>query len=88
MTVFHKPIEKRVLTSVSDTSASSGGELVGTDLMGNLYIDALRAALVVRQLGATILTGLTSNVDIPKLNTTATSHWVARTRQSTQATRI
>jgi HK97 family phage major capsid protein len=51
--------------------------LIGTDLMGGMYIDALRAKLVIRGLGATTLSGLRSNVDIPKLNTSATAGWVA-----------
>jgi HK97 family phage major capsid protein len=69
--------EKRVITSESNTAVSGGGELIGTDLMGGMYIDALRAALVIRGLGATVLSGLRSNVDIPKLNTSATAAWVA-----------
>ena len=77
MSVFHRPIEKRVITSESNTAVSGGGELIGTDLMGGMYIDALRAALVIRALGATVLTGLRSNVDIPKLNTSATAGWIA-----------
>src|SRR5207247_2837557 len=75
--VFHKPVERRVITSESNTAASAGGELIGTALMPGAYIDALRAALVIRGLGATVLTGLVSNVDIPKLNTSASAGWVA-----------
>jgi HK97 family phage major capsid protein len=77
MQVFHQPIEKRVITSESNTAVSGGGELIGTDLMGGMYIDALRAALVIRALGATVLADLRSNVDIPKLNTSATAGWIA-----------
>jgi HK97 family phage major capsid protein len=75
--VLHRPIEKRVVTSESNTSTAGGGELIATDLMSGMYIDALRSALVIRGLGATILTGLVGNIDIPKLNTSATVGWVA-----------
>jgi HK97 family phage major capsid protein len=77
MSVFRQPIEKRVITSASDTSVAGGGELIGTDHMAGLYIDKLREALVIRKLGATILTGLVGNVSIPKLATSATSGWVS-----------
>jgi HK97 family phage major capsid protein len=68
LSVFHERIEKRVVTT---------GTTVGTDLLGDRFIDRLRAALRVRQLGATVLTGLVGNVDIPRLATSATTAWVA-----------
>jgi HK97 family phage major capsid protein len=68
LSVFHERIEKRVTVT---------GTTVGTDLLGEQFIDRLRAALLVRQLGATTLTGLTGNVDIPRLTTSATHGWVA-----------
>jgi HK97 family phage major capsid protein len=75
--VFHQPVEKRVVTSESNTSTAGGGELIATALDSANYIDKLRSALVIRQLGARILTGLTGNVDIPKLETSASVGWVA-----------
>jgi HK97 family phage major capsid protein len=75
MSVFQ--VEKRVITSESNTATAGGGELIATNLAAGMYIDILRSALVIRGLGATILTGLTGNVDIPKLSTSATVGWVA-----------
>ncbi len=54
-----------------------GGNLIATDLMGQMYFDRLRAALKVQMLGATVLGGLTGNVDIPGLKASATTGWVA-----------
>ena len=64
--------EKRVLTAGGD-----GAPLIGTDLMGSQYIDILRSKLVLRRLGARVLNGLVGNVDIPKLETSATAAWFA-----------
>jgi HK97 family phage major capsid protein len=47
------------------------------DYLGNEYIDRLREAMVIRRLGARVLSGLVGNVGIPKTQTSATSHWVA-----------
>jgi HK97 family phage major capsid protein len=68
--------ERRVLTTGLPVTGP-GGNLVATDHRGDLYIDALRAALVMRRLGARVITGLVGNVDIPKMKTSATSGWVA-----------
>jgi len=77
MSVFHKPVEKRVITSDFGSPPVGGGNLIATDHLGNQFIDTLRAAMIVRRLGARILTGLVGNVDIPKLKTSATTAWVA-----------
>ncbi|MCC6611176.1 MAG: phage major capsid protein [Burkholderiales bacterium] len=77
MSVFHRPIEKRTITSAQASPDAGGSNIVGTDHRGDLYIDALRARLVVRRLGARVLSGLMGNVDIPKLSASATSGWVA-----------
>lgn len=76
MSVFNHPLEHRVIT----TSAPGGGpgsNLIGTDHLGGQYIDLLRSKLVIRRLGARILSGLVGNVDIPKLKASATAGWVA-----------
>jgi HK97 family phage major capsid protein/HK97 family phage prohead protease len=71
LAVFRQPVERRQLTAAGD-----GGDLVGTTHRGDLYIDRLRAALVIRRLGARVLTGLLGNVDIPRGKDSATSAWV------------
>ncbi len=68
--------EKRVVTTTLPT-AGPGSNVIATDYLGLQYIDRLRAALRVRRLGATVLTGLVGNVAIPRLKASATSGWVA-----------
>lgn len=63
--------ETRVLT----TSAAS--ELVSTDHRPDLYVSALVASSVVRSLGATVLSGLTGNVSIPRETDSPAIGWVA-----------
>jgi HK97 family phage major capsid protein len=75
MSALYEPVEKRVVSnSLTD---GGGGDLIATDHMGGMYIDKLREALVIRQLGALTLSGLVGNVSIPKLTTGATAGWVA-----------
>lgn len=84
LAVFHQRIEprdrERLERRVVTTAAPVGGpgsNIIATDYMGNMFIDRLRAALRVRQLGATVLSGLVGNVDIPRLKASATAGWVA-----------
>jgi len=72
MSVFHKRLEQRVVTG-----AGEGSNIIATDLRGDQFIDVLRAKMVVRRLGARVLSGLVGNVDIPKLSVSASSAWVA-----------
>lgn len=53
-------------------TATEAGNLVPTELRGDLFVDALRNNLVVGRLGATVLAGLTGNVDIPRKATPTT----------------
>lgn len=57
--------------------AGPGSNLVATDYRGDLYIDRLRNALKIRQLGATVLSGLVGNVDIPRMRQSVSTGWVA-----------
>lgn len=76
LSVFHEPVEQRVLTTAAPVGGP-GSNLIQTTLDGAQFIDRLRNALRVRQLGARVLSGLVGNLDIPKLKTSATSGWVA-----------
>lgn len=69
---FHRPIERRVVTP-----AGAGAGIIGTYLDESLYVDALRAAIVGTKLGARYVTGLDTNIDIPRLAATAQAQWVA-----------
>ena len=76
VTVPLAALEKRVLTTTAP-AGGPGGNLVPTDHRADLFIEPLRARLVVRRLGARVLSGLTGNLDIPRLTKSAVGHWVA-----------
>lgn len=69
-------LEKRVTTTALP-AGGPGGNLIATELHGEMYFDRLRAALRVGSLGATVLNGLVGNIDIPGLKTSVTTGWVA-----------
>lgn len=73
--IFHQPVEERVLTTAAPV-AGPGSNIIATDLAGNQFIDILRAKLVIRLLGSTILSGLVGNLDVPALKASATTGWV------------
>ena len=56
--------------------ATSGAAVIGTDHLAGSFIDNLRAQSVVGAAGATILSGLTGNVDIPKKTGSAAFGWL------------
>lgn len=56
---------------------ATGGALVGTQLLSGSFIDLLRNKARVMQLGATVLSGLTGNVDIPRQIGSSQAFWVA-----------
>lgn len=64
--------------------AGTGAYLVATDNLGGSFIELLRNRMVVRQMGATILSGLVGNVTIPKQTAGATAYWLAS--ETTQIT--
>jgi HK97 family phage major capsid protein len=66
--------ETRVYTTTLP-SGGPGGSLIQTDV-GPL-IDILRARLIIRALGATVLSGLQGNLSLPRLKASATAYWVA-----------
>ena len=47
-------------------TSTEAGNLVATDLRGDLYVDALRNAMVLARMGVRFLPGLTGNIDIPR----------------------
>lgn len=56
---------------------SAGGFLRPTDHLGNEFVDALRARLVMNQLGTRFMSGLKGDVAIPKLATGVAAGFVA-----------
>lgn len=68
--------EKRVITTAAP-AGGPGANILATNFHGDQFIDILRAAMVTQKLGATVLSGLVGNVDIPRLKASATTGWVA-----------
>ena len=66
--IIMQGIEKRDMTATGQTSTAGdqGGTLVPTLLGG--FIEPLKAKMILRQMGATFLTGLTGNSDFPTGN--------------------
>jgi hypothetical protein len=69
---LHRPLERRVLTP-----GGTGAGIIGTFLDESQYVDALRAQIVCARLGARYITGLDTQIDLPRLSTVATATWVA-----------
>ena len=63
--------EQRVNTT------TTAANIIPTDYRGEMFIDLLRAKLVIGSLGATVLNGLSGNVDIPGQSGSTTAGWVA-----------
>ena len=65
-------------------SATAGGNLVGTDHLGDRFIDALRAKSIIFDIGARRMSGLVGDVAIPALNAKTTAYWVAESASPTE----
>lgn len=79
-------IPQEVLTrDLTVGTASAGGNLVATELLGGSFIDILRNSSALDQAGATVLTGLTGNVAIPRQSGAATAYWVAESGSPTES---
>ncbi|MHA6645651.1 phage major capsid protein [Mesorhizobium sp. A623] len=61
--------EQRAMTT------TTAGQTVATNLGG--MIDRLRPVLAVQGMGATIISGLSGNLDLPRLTSGPTAYWVA-----------
>lgn len=77
--VENLPVETRDWTGISTTApaAGPGSQITPDDYRPSMFIDALRANLVIKKLGCTILSGLSGNLEIPKLKNSGTGYWVA-----------
>ena len=65
-------------------TASEAGNLVATDLRNDLFTDVLRNNLVMGSLGIRILTGLSSNIDIPRKTVASTISNVTEIQAATE----
>lgn len=59
------------------TSPANGSNLVPEDFLAGEFVDALRANLVIAQMGARMLSGLKGDVAIPALNAKTSTYFVA-----------
>jgi HK97 family phage major capsid protein len=66
-------IGQRAGLSVTGDSGNYGGDTVGLAIGG--FIDALRPMLAVAQAGATVMSGLTGNVGLPRHVAASTASW-------------
>lgn len=66
-------------------SATGGGNLVATELLGSSFIDLLRNAMVLDKLGVTWLRDLNGNIAIPSQTGAAQGYWVAESGAPTES---
>ena len=64
---------------------TAGGNLVATELRSDSFIDVLRNAMALEQLGITTLTDLNGNLAIPRQTGGATAYWVAESGATTES---
>lgn len=60
---------------LSTATTAAGGAVVATDLLATDFITLLRNAILVRRMGARVLSGLRGNVDIPRQIGSVTPGW-------------
>ena len=68
-------------------AASNGAKLVD-EIVQVPVIEALRARMVMGQLGSTVMSGLSSNVSVPKVTTGAVGSWVAENAAPSETTQV
>lgn len=66
-------------------ATGTGGALVETTLAADQFIEVLRNQVVCVQAGATVLSGLQGNVDIPRQITASTAYWTAESGGITES---
>lgn len=75
--------EKRAMSATGGSSGSEGGQAIPTDVQ--TLIPALKPALVTADLGATILSGLSGNVKIPRNNNVISAAWEGENTDADEA---
>lgn len=66
-------------------TATAGGNLVATELRSDSFIDLLRNAMALDQMGITTLTDLNGNIAIPRQTGGATGYWVSEGGATTES---
>lgn len=78
-------IDYAMRAAYSTGAPGTGGVNVATNLLAGSFIDLLRNKSRVLQLGATVLSGLVGNVDIPRQSGAGTAYWVAEGANLTES---
>lgn len=73
----------QILETRAVQTDGTGGNMVATNLAK--MTDRRRPALRIQQLGATVLSGLTGNLDLPRLASSGTAHWVSEGGSATRS---
>lgn len=71
------PLETRDVITSTTPASGPGGTIIPTDYRPQDFIDRLRAASILNQVGATTLSGLSGNVVIPGLKASVNTGWTA-----------
>ena len=74
--------EQRALTTTTPTGGV-GGNLVATNLAP--LQDRNRSMLKTEQMGATVMRGLTGNLELPNVTESGTAHWIAEHTDTTRS---
>jgi HK97 family phage major capsid protein len=82
---MHNPLPIAALATRGLTVGvgTTAGNLVATDLRGDLFADLLRNRSMCVALGARVLPGLSGNVDIPRQTAGATAQWLTEVGTAT-----
>jgi HK97 family phage major capsid protein len=72
-----RTLERRDLISTTTPAGGPGGALIATVLDPTQFVDVLRPAMAVRQLGARVISDLTSNLNLPRMTLAAVAAWFA-----------
>ncbi|MBS7792173.1 phage major capsid protein [Roseococcus sp. SDR] len=75
----------RMQRDLTTASIAAGGAVVQTDVLATNFIDLLRNSMMVRAMGATMLSGLVGNVAIPRQTGAASASWVAQGAAATES---
>ncbi|PLX74257.1 MAG: phage major capsid protein [Azoarcus sp.] len=82
---FYFPHEALATRGLTAGTATAGGNTVATNMLANSFIDMLRPRAKVLQAGASVLSGLTGNVAIPRQTAAAAAYWVSEGNDVTES---
>ena len=74
---YDVPLRTEQRTVLTAGTPTTGGDLIGTALRPDLFIELLRNKMIATKLGIQMLSGLVGNIAIPSFTAAATAYWVA-----------